>query len=1313
MASAGQSPQSNASTPANRISPLAKRFAEEVRALLAVLRAGNSGGLIAAGCDDLRIRRWLFSYFRQRLQEEKICVHPFELRATDPDLAQRLAELVAEPGFKDLELSGRYKKCVIFVYGVEEFADDERTLFIDSLNASAGYLANLARPVVLWGRHRLLAQLARDAPTLWAGDRRLFKFPSDYNAKTSGDDSAPAGLSALARYLGQMLEAPDISRWDQVYLPLKAIRAAETVDLVPPRHTLTHEELQDLIEHFPQIVTFEPNQIVFERGEIGNQCYVIVEGQVEVLVPDALGQEKVITTLRQGDFFGEIALLKRVPRTATIRTLESSAFVVLSPSRLRDIASKTPAVLDVLTEIGQQRLEDRLHDPQELLSPLRRFAMEGVNMVQEVPQDVRQLIKNDRRVVILGEAGGGKTTVLHRLALETAQTSVAALQAGEDSAVMPILLKLNALSPDLEVEDLILEVLQAYGLPQFTSTADVRRLLKGELGAEFPVSHFLFLMDGLNEIPAYQETQAALERFIREYARNRFVLSCRVQDYTAVQRFRTVLLQRLSKDEIETFLVNYLGEDAARRIAREIHTDNQLEDLAQTPLALYMFAQIAKSSAESLPKNRGILFERFAESFLERADGEWRDVQQRPSGQAQIPAVIIKGSLSSLGLTMQQEEVWTLPRQRWFDLIAHQLYLYREGATAKERAIARALTPEDVQEKIAYSGLLRYSGEKGWVEFTHHTLQEFFAALALREQNLDIETRIRSGEARRRWQGTVILLYGIAQNKAELFSKIVGPSFDYERIWLAAQCLANAGEEVAVAVSELERALPLTQHFAMLFSVGLACRQVGRYPEALTYLLRGAEERPGSPDVQYELGALYRRLNQHERAIKHLSEAIHLRPDFVDAYNQLGIAYYDQRKYEEAVTIFRATTQLEPGNAHHYYNLGTIQKVLRDYEAAKLSFEQALQLKPDYLEARKQLEILDKALLSGVVRVLEKIPMLHKLSLEQCVLLANRLKDEVYQAGQIVFHMGEIGDTFYIIESGEVEVLAPDLRGQQAVINLLGPGEFFGEIALLRAVPRTATIRVVSPTRLLGLSREDFHKVVDRYPIIAHNLAETSDYRLLRDRQIGRRVELDDYYDPDYIEELTRQDEVTVIMGDIHGSTYLTNAIGPTLMVAFLDEYLQRMSKIIVESGGAIDKSLGDSVMGVFGSYPGETESSSATRALIAALRMRDTYFELRNEWKSKSREFAKTGMGIGISTGAVAIGTVGHEAAMVGPVVNTSSKLSKMAIKGRDESELYVDARTRQLLAGQITVEALDPEYVSRKSGGAFREAHRVVRHS
>ncbi len=1297
----------------------AARFPDEIRMLLAMLRMSNLGGLAVAECDDLDLRTRLIDYFRRRLETEGIYVFNYEVGAKDTNLIRSLTELTDQARFKNLELTGKYKSIVFFVYGIEKFTSEQRATFVRLLNFLRDRLTLIAQPIVIWGTSAFVTQLARNAPDFWSWKGHFFSFPSlnpPVNLVQARSDSEPidlyGNLPPIRRYLRRVIEDPDYTVWKDLYVPLKAVRAAETITPFPARHTLTFEELKQLAPLFPKAESYEANQIVFERGQQGDKCFVIVNGEVEVLAPDALGNDMLVAKLGKGDFFGEIALIKRVPRTATVRTTKPSKFVTLTHRSLNLLNNKAPGVLDLLADIAQRRLEDaRGRGTQDTVSPLRRFAIEGSSLIREIPIDVRELIANDHRAVVLGDAGAGKTTVLRWLMLDTAESAERTLANAKQPIVLPIFIKLNALTPGKTVESIILKALHSYEVFEFETEDDVIKLLRGESPDDSLIHSILFLMDGLNEMPFQAKTSPELNRFIQTFAHHRFIISCRMQDYTALYGFRTALLQRLAGEDIEAFLVNYLRAEQGRKVAREIYSDPQLEDLAQSPLALYMFAQIAKRSNEALPKNRGILFEVFTDNLLERTDSEWWKIFGR--SKSQVPLVLRRGVLASLGLAMQEEEVWAFPRARWTELITKELYLYREGASPGERVEVQYITPEDVHEEIKHSGLLRYSDDRAWVEFAHHTYQEFFAALAQREQGQDLEPRLRTTEARRRWQGTIVLLYGIAHDNAALYSKILGQENDYPRVWLAAQCLANSGEEISQALRRLEQRLPPQQHFALLFSVGLACRQLGRYPEALTYLNSAIEEEPGSAEVQYELGSLYRQVDQFERAIIHLEEAIRLRSDFVDAYNQLGITYHDQGKYVEALTVFKATTQLESVNPHHFYNLGAVQKTLRDYVSARESFRTALQLKPDYTEARVQLDILEKALATGVVRVLENIPILSKMTLEQSVLLANRIKVAEYRPGQIVFHMGEMGDTFYIIEVGEVEVLAPDMAGQSVgVINRLGPGDFFGEIALLRAVPRTATIRAVKPTRLLAISREDFDAVIDKYPSIAHGLAETSGLRLLRDRQIGRRTDLEPYYDPGYIAELTHQNEVTVVMGDIHGSTHLTNSIGPELMVAFLDEYLLRMSTIIVQSGGAMDKSLGDSVMGVFGNFPGRSggqKSSSANAALLAALKMRQAYLTLRDEWKKESPEFAQTGMGIGISTGKVTTGTVGPEATMVGPAVNMSSKLSKMAIKGRTESEIYVDARTCQLIGDSFMAEPLDMDYTKKKVGVAL-EAYRVV---
>ena len=87
-----------------------------------------------------------------------------------------------------------------------------------------------------------------------------------------------------------------------------------------------------------------------------------------------------------------------------------------------------------------------------------------------------------------------------------------------------------------------------------------------------------------------------------------------------------------------------------------------------------------------------------------------------------------------------------------------------------------------------------------------------------------------------------------------------------------------------------------------------------------------------------------------------------------------------------------------------------------------------------------------------------------------------------FGAGEVVVRQGDPGTRFYVITAGEAEVLQRGRDGTERVVTTLGPGRYFGEIALLRGARRTATVRALTDLNLVSLDRKDFGTLVRVLP---------------------------------------------------------------------------------------------------------------------------------------------------------------------------------------------------------------------------------------
>jgi MFS family permease len=138
----------------------------------------------------------------------------------------------------------------------------------------------------------------------------------------------------------------------------------------------------------------------------------------------------------------------------------------------------------------------------------------------------------------------------------------------------------------------------------------------------------------------------------------------------------------------------------------------------------------------------------------------------------------------------------------------------------------------------------------------------------------------------------------------------------------------------------------------------------------------------------------------------------------------------------------------------------------------------------------RRLRRLDRSVdaLDGDVGLLQRVPMFRPLPLPAVEQLARGLEPVAVDEGHAVFEQGDVGDRYYVIERGEADVV-----GDGRLVATLGPGEGFGEIALLRRQRRTATVVARTDLRLQSLGSDRFLSVVLGYTPSARQAAAVVD----------------------------------------------------------------------------------------------------------------------------------------------------------------------------------------------------------------------------
>ena len=146
-----------------------------------------------------------------------------------------------------------------------------------------------------------------------------------------------------------------------------------------------------------------------------------------------------------------------------------------------------------------------------------------------------------------------------------------------------------------------------------------------------------------------------------------------------------------------------------------------------------------------------------------------------------------------------------------------------------------------------------------------------------------------------------------------------------------------------------------------------------------------------------------------------------------------------------------------------------------------------------FLGCLPRLRKLDSVL--GARMFVRKVPVLSGLSHAVLEDLASRITLQKVPDGTAVVVQGDVGDRLYIVKEGEAKVVARGEDGEETGLAELSKGDYFGEIALLKDVPRTATVRAKGPLELYALEREDFQRLLERSEKLKIAMTGTGDAR--------------------------------------------------------------------------------------------------------------------------------------------------------------------------------------------------------------------------
>lgn len=134
-----------------------------------------------------------------------------------------------------------------------------------------------------------------------------------------------------------------------------------------------NERDMEVISKIIFINTYAKGEVIFQEGEKGDSLYIVLKGQVKVCLYDEDGREYILAAIGKDGFFGELALIDELPRSANVITLEDSELLIIRRNDFTRLLMENPTITIAILKV----LSRRLREADERIKWLAFLSVEG------------------------------------------------------------------------------------------------------------------------------------------------------------------------------------------------------------------------------------------------------------------------------------------------------------------------------------------------------------------------------------------------------------------------------------------------------------------------------------------------------------------------------------------------------------------------------------------------------------------------------------------------------------------------------------------------------------------------------------------------------------------------------------------------------------------------------------------------------------------------------------------------------------------------------------------------------------------------